>query len=235
MTEPVVSDLAQWQIAVRYQLRAYLRTYRFLVLFALVVAVQLLGFVVLYHYVGPAQVASGGDVGGFLSGLFSFLTDFVYLSAALLGGDAISTDFSGRTGYYILPLPIRRRILLLGRYTAAAATTLLIAALYIFGATLIAQYFFGTVPVAALLESSLLAFLFVGAAMALAFFFSSLVKSPMLSILLTVLVLLIALPIVTSIVASTAGVAPWFSLEFAGEAIVQPITGVPLAAGTATG
>ncbi|MHB8351528.1 MAG: ABC transporter permease [Thermoplasmata archaeon] len=227
MTEPMLSDLAQWQIALRYQFRSYLRTYRFVALVATILIVQVAIFVILAHYAGADAFASNGDPSTFISGLLTFLADFIYLSAALLGGDAISTDFGGRTGYFVLVLPVRRATLLLGRFVAATLATVLITAIYILGVALTTQYFFGTVPVTPLLETALIAFLFAAASVALAFFFSSLVKNSMLSILLTVIVLIVALPIVTSILEAAAQVTPWFSLVYAGGAITEPLTGIP--------
>lgn len=232
LAESPLSDLAQAQIAFRYQFRSYLRTYRFAALVATILAVQGAIFAIVLHYVGAASIASGENPTDFIVGLFSFLADFIYLSAALLGGDAISTDFSGRTGYFVLVLPVRRRILLLGRFAAAALATILIAAIYILGVALTTQYFFGTVPIVPLVGAALLVFLFAAASVALAFFFSSLVKNSLLSILLTVLVLIVALPIVTGILESTAQVTPWYSLVYAGAAITEPLTGVPAGVGS---
>ncbi len=230
MTEPVLSDLAQWQVAFRHQFRSYLRTYRFAALVGTILVVQIAIFAIILHYVGVGAVASGGHSAAFVVGLFTFLADFIYLSAALLGGDAISTDFGGRNGYFVLVLPVRRAVLLLGRFAAAVLATVLITAIYILGVALTTLYFFRTIPTTPLLETALLAFLFAAASVALAFFFSSLVKNSMLSILLTVIVLIVALPLLTSILADVAQVTPWFSLVYAGGVITEP-----LVAATSTG
>ncbi|MCI4362985.1 MAG: ABC transporter permease [Thermoplasmata archaeon] len=228
MTEAVLGDERQLLVAVRYQLQSYLRTYRFFAMVAIVVALGTTIFTLLAYLTNNGTLRIAPDSSAFLAGpaILGFLATIVYFSAALVGGDAISTDFGARTGYYTLVLPIRRRVLLLGRYIAAVLTTFLIALLYYIFAIAMAIYFTGGLPVVGLVESMLVAFLFSAAAVALAFFFSSLVKSPALSILLTVLMFFVILPILTSVVAAIANVEPWFALSYAEASITEPI--VPL-------
>ncbi|HEV2450268.1 MAG TPA: ABC transporter permease [Thermoplasmata archaeon] len=227
MTEAVVPDVRQLTVAIRYQLQSYLRTSRFLamVVFVIIVGGALWG--VLAYLVHAGTISNPGDSSALLAGFLFFLAIIVYFCAALLGGDAISTDFGSRTGYYTLVLPIRRRILLFGRYIAAVAATSVIAVLYYVFAIGADLYFTGSVPVLPLLESILIALFFSAAAVALAFFFSSLVKTPAFSILLTVLVLFVFLPIISSVITSYANIEPWFELTYSSAAISEPI--VPVA------
>jgi ABC-2 type transport system permease protein len=232
MTEAVLADERQLLVAVRYQLQSYLRTYRFVALVAIVLALGTLVFSVLAYLAHNGTITIGSDSSVFLAGaggsnILGLLGTIVYFAAALLGGDAISTDFGARTGYYTLVLPVRRRILLAGRYIAAVLTTFLVALLYYVFAIAMDLYFTGGLPVGPVIESMLITLLFCAAAVALAFFFSSLVKTPALSILLTVLMFFVILPIITSVVAAVAQIEPWFALNYAEATITEPI--VPLA------
>src|SRR5208282_4780291 len=108
-------------------------------------------------------------------------------AAAFFGGDALSVDFSTGAGYYMLVLPIRRPVLLAGRYAAASLVTLAIVGVYyLFGAAG-AVYFFGApnVPWGLLLESLGVAVLFSLAALSVAFCVSAFVRSPAAGILIT--------------------------------------------------
>ncbi|MCI4335559.1 MAG: hypothetical protein L3K04_08050 [Thermoplasmata archaeon] len=227
MTEPVLSDGRQLLIATRYQLQSYLRTYRFLAMIIFVIVVGSLLFGVLSYLVHSGRISAPSDSSTFLVGYLTLLALIVYFSAALLGGDAISTDFGARTGYYTLVLPIRRRVLLLGRYGAAVLATFLVAVLFYVFAVASDIYFTGSVPVAGLLGSIAVTLLFCAAAVALAFFFSSIVKTPALSILLTVLMLFVFLPLVVTLITAEANIEPWFSLTYAAAAISEPIVSVP--------
>lgn len=222
MTEPTVSDQDQLRTAVRYQFQSYLRTNRFLVLVLLTLAILSIFFGIEALYVGKSAVTARGDALAFMAFTSTFLGFAIYLSAALLGGDAISGDFGARTGYYTLVLPIRRVVLFLGRFLAAIFATIVVILIYFAYALIQTLYFYGTVPGIEVLESLGFAILFASAAMGLAFFFSSLTKSPAISIVLTVLVFFILLPIAVEIVDGLTSLNPWWSLTSAVNLITLP-------------
>lgn len=226
MTEAMVDDSRQLVVAIRYQLQSYMRTSRFLAMVIFVIVIGGAFWGVLAYLVHVGTISAPSSSSGVLAGFLTFLAIIVYFSAALLGGDAVSTDFGSRTGYYTLVLPIRRRILLFGRFIAAVATTFVIAVLYYLFAVGATIYFTGGLPVGPLLESMAIALLFSTAAVALAFFFSSLVKTPAFSILLTVLVLFVFMPIVSGVVSAYANTEPWFELTYSAAAISEPIQSV---------
>ena len=214
MTAPVLGDLAQFRTAYESQFRFYLRTYRFLVLFGLTAALMVTGLAFELYYGSGATTAAG-----YLSNLFGPLSTLLIIIAAFLGGDAIAMDFGGANGYYVLVLPVRRRVLLVGRFLAALSATMIIFAVYIGFSLAGAIYFFGADALPPALGSSLgLGVLFVVAAVAGAFLFSSLFRSPAISMIATVLILFLGLDIVQGVLIVT-GVEPWFSLLYAGQGI----------------
>ncbi|EQD53139.1 permease component of an ABC-transporter, partial [mine drainage metagenome] len=136
-----------------------------------------------------------------------------------LGGDALAVDLGGGPGYLMLALPVRRRTLFAGRFAAAAVTGAVIGLVYFaFGAGTV-QYFYATIPAAILLSIGL-AFLFLLAVLAVAFFFSSFFRNPTVSIVASLLILIIGFPVVTSAGVLT-GVEPWFSLDYGSQAITS--------------
>jgi len=213
-----VSDFEQWRIVTVNQLEHYVRTYRF---------AGLLGFVVLTSVLTLAFELDAGIAAVRVEQLFrssEYLSNFlantglwIVLAAAFFGGDALSVDFSTGAGYYILVLPVRRPVLLAGRYTAAALITVAIVGAYYLIGTIGAIYFFGlgTIPWGALVGSLGAAALFTLAAVSVAFCVSAFVRSPSAGVLITVLVLYVGFTTLQSVV-ELAGVEPWWSLSYAG-------------------
>lgn len=220
--EGLPSDRSQFFTAVRRQFRFYRRTNRFY---------GLLGFVLLvsvaFVAVTIGENSNSGTVASYLSGLLGTVGIFGIIVCAFIGGDAIAMDFGSGTGYFMLVLPVRRRVLLLGRYLAAfVASFLLLLILYalaLFGA----GWFYGIagIPWSAVAESLGLAALFVAAVVATSFFFSSFFRSPAMSMIATILILFLGFDIADSIV-TVAGVEPWFSILYAADVISSVISPV---------
>jgi ABC-type transport system involved in multi-copper enzyme maturation permease subunit len=214
MTRPMLGDVAQFRIALLTQFRFYLRTYRFLALLGLTIALGVLGLGLQLHY-GPGAATPAG----YLTNLFGLLALLLIVVAAFLGGDAIAVDFGGANGYFVLVLPVRRRVLLVGRYLAALGASAIVYAAFIAFSVAGAAHFYGVGALPPSLGASLaLGLLFLVASVAGAFMFSSLFRSPAISMIATVLILFLGLDIAQGILIVT-GVEPWFSLLYAGQAI----------------
>ena len=216
-----VSSLGQWRITTFHQLGHYLRTFRFF---------GLLGFVVLVSVLTLAFQVDAGVAAVQVQQLFrpseyvsNYLVNtglFVVLAAAFFGGDALSVDFSTGAGYYMLVLPIRRPILLAGRYAAATLVTLAIVGVYYLFGIVGTAYFFGLtqVPWLPLAESVGIAAVFSLAALSVAFCVSAFVRSPAAGVLVTVLALYVGFTTLQATI-ELAGFEPWFSLSYAGGAM----------------
>ena len=216
-----VSDLEQWTTVTVLQLGHYLRTNRFY---------GLLGFVALISALTLAfQVNTGiaavryyqlNQCSEYLSNFLAYTGLWVILAAAFFGGDALSVDFSTGAGYYMLVLPIRRPVLLAGRYAAATLVTLAIVGVSYLFSIGGAIYFFGaaTVPWTVLAESVGVAAVFALAALSVAFCVSAFIRSPAAGVLVTVLALYVGFTTLTAVV-QLAGIEPWFSLPYAGGSI----------------
>lgn len=215
----MVGDLSQFRTAFLYQMRSYLRTWRFAGLLIFVAAVSVVILAVQLHN-GVAQVTANHPMAADeLSAYLSEITDAVIITGAFLGGDALAVDLSGGPGYLMLSQPVRRRTLFAGRFAAAAVTGAAIGLVYFAFAAGTVQYFYGTIPAGIALSIGL-AFLFLVAVLAVAFFFSSFFKNPTVSIVATLLILIIAFPIITA-AGTLTGVEPWFSLDYGSQAITS--------------
>jgi len=216
----VPSDLAQWWTAFLRQWKFYLRTSRFLglLLFVLIVAVAFTGVTLYLHDSG----SSGAD---YLYGAAGELGVFGIIIGAFIGGDAIAMDFGSGTGYFMLVLPVKRIVVLLGRYAAAFVTTLVLIVVYLVVPLLAGIYFWGItgIPWLSLGESFLLAALYGLAVLSTAFFFSALFRSPAVSMVATILILFLGFDIVDGVVGTFLGYEPWFSLLYAGSVVGLPL------------
>jgi len=216
-----ISDFEQWQIATRHQLENYFRTNRFYGLLAFVVLIA--GLTLAFEVaagVAAVQVEQLYRSSEYLSNYLVNTGLFVVLAAAFFGGDALSVDFSTGAGYYMLVLPVRRPVLLAGRYTAATLVTLVVVGVYyVFGAVG-AVYFFGApnVPWLVLVESFGVAAVFTLAALSVAFCVSAFVRTPAAGVLITVLALYVGFTTLQATI-ELAGYEPWFSLSYAGGAM----------------
>ena len=219
MAEPQVSDMSQYLTAVRRQLQFYLRTWRFigLLVFVAVVSAAVLG---VQAYLGVANVASGSTPAKYLSGYLGEIGTVVVLVAAFLGGDAIAMDFGSATGYFLLVQPVRRVVLLLGRFTAAVLAAAVIGGVYLLFAIGGTLAFFGTAgfPVVGFGYAIGLLLLFLLGAVAVAFFFSALFKTPAVSLIVTILTLWLGFSLVTGVL-ELANIEPWFSILYAGDGV----------------
>jgi len=216
-----LSDFAQWRIVTFHQLGHYVRTNRFYGLLAFVVLIGGLTLAFEVQAGIPAvQVEQLYRPSEYLSNYLDNTGLFVVLAAAFFGGDALSVDFSSGAGYYMLVLPIRRPVLLAGRYAAATLVTLAVIGVYYAFGTAGAAYFFGVqgLPLARLAFSLGIAVVFILAALSVAFTVSSFVRSPAAGVLITVLALYVAFTTLQAVV-ELAGVEPWFSLAYAGGAM----------------
>jgi ABC-2 type transport system permease protein len=213
-----VTDVEHWRIVTAHQLDHYIRTQRFygLLGFVALISVLTLAFEV-DAGVAAVRVAQLFRSSEYLSNYLDNTGLWVVLAAAFFGGDALSVDFSTGAGYYSLVLPIRRPVLLAGRYTAATLVTLAIVAVYYLFGVAGAVYFFGAANIAwaPLVGSFAASALFAVAALSVAFCISAFVRSPSAGVLATVLVLYVGFTTLQSVV-ELAGFEPWWSLSYAG-------------------
>jgi ABC-2 type transport system permease protein len=160
---------------------------------------------------------------GFYSSWWGMTAVFiVILSGIFFGGDAISGEFQNKTGYFLLPNPVRRSSVYVGKwlaaFTASSAILLIFAALtmgnavFYFGPSAGVPFQFG--------ESFLFAWFYLAAVLGLTFLFSSLFKSSSYSILVTAILFLFAFSIIQALLQTFAQVEPWFILNYGAGMIV---------------
>ncbi len=226
---PGVASLAQVGIVTKYNFLNYFRARRFYVMLAIILLISglltaLIGYYRPVGFVGGTGVA--GALGFYGAGWGSFASFVVILSAAFFGGDAISGEFQNRTGYFLVPNPIRRSVIYVGKWLAALAASTIILA--VFALIILANglfYFPGTIP-SQFVTSVFFAWFYLVAALSLTFAFSSLFKSSSISILMSVILLLFVFSVVDEVATLVVGIEPWFSIVY-GAGIVSNVLTVP--------
>jgi ABC-2 type transport system permease protein len=225
---PRVNTASQIGTVTKYNFLNYLRARRFYVMLAIILSVSVALTLLIGYYrpvtiLGIPGTPSSVAVLGFYGAAWGdFATLVVILSAILFGGDAISGEFQNRTGYFLIPNPVRRSAIYTGKWIAALVASTII--LGIFALAILANglyYFPGQVPWQ-FEQSFVFAWIYMVAALSLTFAFSSLFKTSVVSILMCFIMLFLVYNLMDTILPIVAGVEPWFSLTY-GAGIVANI------------
>ena len=216
-----VGSFAQIGTIAKYNFLNYFRGRRF---YVMLVIILLIGGLVtgLVAYYGVSSFGGSSALGFYGAGWGNFSSFVIILSAVFFGGDAISGEFQNRTGYFLVPNPIRKSAVYVGKYVAAlAASSLILGAFALIMMANGLYYFPGSIPWE-LVQSIAFAWVYLIAVMSLAFAFSSLFKSTSISILMTVIILLLVFNIVDTVISIVAGIEPWYSIVY-GAGIISAI------------
>jgi ABC-2 type transport system permease protein len=218
---PRVSTLAHIGITAKYNFLNYFRARRFYVMLAIVLLITGLLTIAIAYY-RPLEFIGGDALGFYGAGWGRFVSFVVILSTAFFGGDAISGEFQSRTGYFLVPNPIRRSAIYTGKWLAALAASTIVLA--IFALILVANgiYYFGTSIPWQFGQSFVFSWVFLVAALSLTFAFSSLFKNSSISILMSVILLLFVFNVIDAVSSDVIGIEPWFSITY-GAGIVANV------------
>ncbi len=228
-----VGTLAQIGILAKYNFLNYFRARRFYVMLAIVVIISGLFTFLVAYYQPPGLIGSPDPLDFYRGGWGNFATFVVVLSTAFFGGDAISGEFQNRTGYFLVPNPVRRSAIYVGKWIAALAASTII--LGVFALIMIANgmyYYPENIP-SEFLQSLAFAWFYLVAALSLMFAFSSLFKSTSISILMGVILLLFVFNFVDLIISTVAGIEPVYSIVY-GAGIILNVLTVPFPAHVTT-
>jgi ABC-2 type transport system permease protein len=214
------SDINQVGVVVKYEVLKYLRSKRLLGLIVIEVLVLLL-LTALPPLLGN-KYATNADA--FLNGYTSFVATLIVIGATLFAGDAIVSEFQGRTGYLLFPKPVKRSALLAGKFIASAGAMFLVLIIYYVVVLVLGLAITGGFSWLGV-ESLLLAMLFSLAALAVGYLISSFMKGATGALILTFALFLFILTIISGVL-TLGGVEPWFLVNFSG-GVIGYITQVP--------
>lgn len=210
-------SLGHTLVIMKYELLNYFRTRRFYILLGIGVTISLL-LTVLVGYYRPRGLLSSPLA--FYASWWGLSINFVVILAGIFfGGDAISGEFQNKTGYFTVGHPIRRISIYIGKWLAALIAAVVVFVLYTLIAIANGIYYFGPSLPGQLAVAIGLGLLYLLAVLAFTFLFSSLFKSSAMSILVTAILLLFGFSIIDELLATLAGVEPWFILTYGGSIV----------------
>jgi ABC-2 type transport system permease protein len=199
------NGLAQIGTIIRYTFLDYVRSRRFFILLTLV-----LGLSIFLNAVARYAGLSVYDFWGMVA------TMVALFSGIFFGGDAISGEFQNRTGYFIIPNPVRRSSIYFGKWLSAfLASSIALGAVTVI--TLVNALYHSSVPSEFGL-SALFLWFYLAAVIGSVFFFSSLFKNSANSIFVAFMVLVAVFTFIVEL-SGLANFEPWFILNYGGEII----------------
>ena len=211
-TKVLPSDVKQIGVVAKYDVLKYLRSQRLLGIL-IVEAIVLVAITALLATSDAPKTADKvvGEYAGFASIL-------IVIGATLFGGDAIVSEYQGRTGYLLFPNPIKKISIFAGKFISAVAAMGLILLIY-YAVALLAGVVMGNGFSTLGLQSLGLAMLYGISALAVAFLISSIMKGTAGALILTFALFFFVFNIITSLIGVLGGIKPWFMVDFAGSTL----------------
>ncbi|HKW05612.1 MAG TPA: ABC transporter permease [Nitrososphaerales archaeon] len=200
----------------------YLRSTRFYILLSIVATIGIAIMAVMYVY-KPANYVSSPIAfyslwWGTVVNLCVILTDIFF------GADAISTEFQNKTGYYLIPNPVRRSSIFIGKWTASFLASAI--AIGVYGAITLADgtiYFGLNVPYQ-FGESFLFALFYIFPILGVSFLISSVFKNNSYSILVTAILLLFGFNYIAPLITGLSNTEPWYVLSYGAGIITNVLS-----------
>jgi len=158
----------------------------------------------------------------FSFGFLTFAEILIIICAMFFAADVLVSEFQNRTAYLLFPNPVRREILLTGKFLASFIASFAMVLIYYAVIIILSLVTLGAVAEYIHLSFAF-AILFLLASLALAYFISSVMKGSTGSIVLTFFLLLMIMPIIEG-VGGAAGVKMWFLLTFAAHSLIYSLS-----------
>jgi ABC-2 type transport system permease protein len=213
----VPGSMAQVGIMTRYTLLDYFRSRRFAILLVLVLVISTLLTIVFAWKRPPAALLTPLAFYSTWWGMSATLV--VALAGIFFGGDAISSEFQNRTGYFVVPNPIRRSSVYVGKFVAALIAASIILVIFVAITVVNELYYFGLSVPGAFWESAFFDWIYLLAVLGFTFFLSSAFKSGSYSILVSAVFLLFGFTLIEDIIENFVGIEPWFILSYGSEIV----------------
>jgi ABC-2 type transport system permease protein len=217
----VPSGLAQCGVQAEFEFLNYLRSTRFYILLGIVATIGIAIMAVMYVYKPSALLSS--PISFYSEWWGGIVSLCVILAGIFFGADAISTEFQNKTGYYLLPNPVGRTSIFVGKWIAAFLASAI--AIGVYAAITLADgaiYFGSNVPYQ-LGESFVFALFYIFPILGVSFFISSVFKNNSSSILMTVL-LLFGFNYITPLITALSNAEPWYILSYGAGLITNVLS-----------
>jgi ABC-2 type transport system permease protein len=217
----VPSGSAQCRYQAEFEFMNYIRSTRFYVLLVIIATIGMAIMAVIYVYRPQALLSS--SVSFYSVAWGSLVSLCVILSGIFFGADAISTEFQNKTGNYLLPNPVRRSSVFIGKFIASFLASAIAIGVYAAITIADAAIYFGLSIPCQLVESFAFALFFILPVLGISFFISSLFKNNSFSILLSA-ILLFGFNYVMPLITSLSNSEPWYILSYGAGIIANIIS-----------
>lgn len=216
----VPSGFSQVIVQAEFEFQNFLRSTRFYILLAIIATIGVAIMAVVYVYRPSASLASPTAFYSMWWG--SIVGLCVILTGIFFGADAISNEFQTKTGYYLLPNPVRRSSIFLGKFMASLLASALVIGLFAAVTMADGAIYFGLDFPYQFGESFVFALFYIFPILGVSFFMSSLFKNSSYSILLTAILLLFGFSYITPLITALSNSEPWYVLSY-GAGIIANI------------
>ncbi len=203
-----MNDAIQMLTVAKYQFKNYIRSKRLLTLFIITLAIAIVYLIVVQIYVNPEYM----DIKTFTKNWVSPITYLVILAALFFGGDAIAGEYQSKTGYFLLPNPIKRESIFWGKYIASYMASAIVMLTYWIILIVDVYYYYGKLP-EAMWYSFGISFLFLLSLQSLTYLFSTMLKNGTVAIVLVAIIYFFVFSIIDS-VSMLTGFEPWYSITY---------------------
>ncbi|RLG57709.1 MAG: hypothetical protein DRN83_01170 [Hadesarchaea archaeon] len=152
------------------------------------------------------------------SGTFLFpVFLFIPLAAIFFAGNNVTSEFESKTGYIIFSNPVKRSVLVTGKFLASLLYVFWAIIIFYIGCIVSTFYLYGVVP-QSILSSFGFALLYGCAVLGFVFLFGSMFGNGMIAGTLSFLILFLVMPLLQSFLVEM-GHEPWYLLTYAAGSI----------------
>lgn len=203
----------------KYEMYNYFRSRRFYILLAISLLISGLLTGVIGYY--RPDIFLSNELNFYANWWGMSVTFVIVLSGIFFGGDAISSEFQNKTGYFLIPNPIRRSSIYIGKWLSAFIASSIILLIYTSITIANGIYYFGASVPYEFILSLLFTWFYLVAVLGFTFFFSSLFKNSSISILLTAILFLFVFNLLQNLIAGLIQIEPWFLVTYGAQIIAN--------------
>ena len=216
----IPSDFQQFLFVTRYEALKYLRSKRLIAM--LIIIALILGLILgIPPALGDDYPSDGLDFAGRFVGFVSII---IILCITFFGADAIVSEFQHKTGYVLFPNPLKKSVILFGKFFASFLSSMLMLLIF-YGMVMLSTVIVTRSLPGEIGLSFLFCVMFLVSALSVTYLLSSIMKGTTGATVLTFFLFFLILPIIESVF-TFAAVKPWVSITFAS-GIISYILVVP--------
>ena len=170
-------------VAFSYYFKNYYRSRSFYLMLSLIILISAIMSYFSFRYQGNIDTfLSRFDSKTITTGLKSRALDYIWsfvlanipvYAAVFFGSPSISSEIEDRTAFHIFSLPVGRTTILLAKYAAAYAATIIISLIYLILEAIITLKVYGNIDVSSYMLSFLITLIFIASILAFTLFISS--------------------------------------------------------------